>query len=137
MAPLLTADTSVVVPALIQWHEAHAAALTALRGVKTLPAQVLSESFSVLTRLPGGTSLRPRQAETALSRAFPDEPLVLRPSALRDVIRRLAQTGLGGGRVYDAVVAAQASEAGARILTRDRRALSTYAMFGLDCEMVV
>lgn len=137
MASLLTADTSVVVPALIQWHEAHAMALSALRGVTALPAHVLIESFSVLTRLPGGTSLRPGQAETALGRAFPDEPLVLGRSALRDVIRRLAEAGLGGGRVYDALVAAQAGGAGARILTRDRRALSTYAMFGLDYELVV
>ena len=137
MAELLTADTSVVVAALIQWHEAHTVALSALRGVTTLPAQVLAESFSVLTRLPGGTSLRPGQAEAALGRAFPDEPLALRPSALRDVIRRLGQAGLGGGRVYDAIVAAQAADARARILTRDRRALSTYAMFGLDYELVV
>ena len=137
MASLLTADTSVVVPALIQWHEAHAVSLAALRGVKTLPAQVLAESFSVLTRLPAGTSLRPQQADTALGRAFPDEPLVLSPPALRDVIRRLAQAGLGGGRVYDAIVAAQAGEAGATILTRDRRALSTYAMFGVDYELAL
>ena len=137
MASLVTADTSVVVPALIQWHDAHARARSALRVVTTLPAQVLIESFSVLTRLPGGTSLRAGQAETALGRAFPDEPLVLHPPAFRDVIRRLAEAGLGGGRVYDAIVAAQAAKAGARILTRDRRALSTYAMFGLEYELVV
>lgn len=137
MAALLTADTSVVVAALIQQHEAHAVALSALRGVKTLPAQVLAESFSVLTRLPGGTSLRPGQAEAAIARACPDEPLALRPSALRDVIRRLARAGLGGGRIYDAIVAAEAGEAGATLLTRDRRALSTYTMFGLDYELVV
>lgn len=136
MAPLLSADTSVVVPALVQWHEAHAIALPALRGVKSLPAQALTETFSVLTRLPGGTSLRPHQAEAALRRAFPNEPFTLAASALVDVIRRLAGAGLGGGRVYDAIVAAQAAGAGARLLTRDRRALATYAMFGLDYELI-
>ncbi|MEX2240756.1 MAG: PIN domain-containing protein [Burkholderiales bacterium] len=49
---MIAADTSVVVAAFASWHEGHAAALRALgRGVR-VPAHVLLESYSVLTRLP-------------------------------------------------------------------------------------
>ena len=39
----MTADTSVVVPALAGWHENHEVAADALEGVASLPAHVLTE----------------------------------------------------------------------------------------------
>ena len=44
-------DTSVLVPALVSWHEAHERARAAIREVSCVPAQVLVECYSVLTRL--------------------------------------------------------------------------------------
>jgi hypothetical protein len=49
---LIAADTSLVVALFASWHEAHDAAREALPGEVRLPAHVLIESYSVLTRLP-------------------------------------------------------------------------------------
>jgi predicted nucleic acid-binding protein len=58
------------------------------------------------------------------------------PSLLAAVIRRVAQAELGGGRIHDAVIGATAAEAGVRLLTADRRAMSTYALVGATFELV-
>src|SRR5687767_1073614 len=50
--PALTADTCAVVAALSAWHEHHEPAAEALEDVSVLPAHVVLESYSVLTRLP-------------------------------------------------------------------------------------
>lgn len=132
----LTADTSVIVPSLLRWHTLHARAATALAGVRQVPAHALIESFSVLTRLPASRALRPVLAQQALLRAFPTPPLTLGAERHVAIIRRLAEADIGGGRVYDAIVGAVAAEAGARILTADRRAVPTYALVGAEFELL-
>jgi predicted nucleic acid-binding protein len=132
----LTADTSVVVPSLLAWHELHARAAAALKDVRCLPAHALAESFSVLSRLPAPRALRPSQALQLLDRAFPEEALTLSPPGHRATIQRLALAEVGGGRIYDAVIGATAAEAGVRLLTADRRALPTYALVGATFELV-
>jgi len=129
---IITADTSVIVPSLLTWHELYDRAVSALDGVSRIPAHALAESFSVLTRLPLSRALAPPLAEQVLMRAFPDPPLLLSSEGYRGVIRRLAGANLGGGRIYDAIVAAAAAEAGARLLTADRRAVATYVLIGVD-----
>lgn len=134
--PRLTADTSLVVPALVQWHALHRQAAVALRDARRLPAPVLVEAFSVLTRLPPPRAVGPSLALRALQRAFPEEPWSLSPGGYLVAVRRLAAAELGGGRVYDAVIGATAAEAGVRLLTADRRALATYALVGVDVELI-
>lgn len=137
MAPQpLTADTSVVVPSLLKWHELHARATSALKGVRCLPAHALVESFAVLSRLPPPRSLRPSMAQRLLDHSFPDEPLMLSPSGHLAALRRLAEAEVGGGRAYDAIIGATAAEAGVRLLTADRRAMPTYALVGASFELV-
>ena len=58
------------------------------------------------------------------------------PSGHLAAIQRLADAEVGGGRIYDAVIAATAAEAGVRLLTADRRAMSTYALVGASFELV-
>jgi len=41
-----------------------------------------------------------------------------------------------GGARYDALIAETAKRAGAQLLTRDRRALSTYEKIGVRYELV-
>lgn len=135
-ASRLTADTSVIVPSLLRWHAAHAEAAAALRDVRQVPAHALAESFSVLTRLPLPRALRPSLACQALTHAFPEEPLTLSPAGYRRVLTQLANAGLMGGRVYDAVVGATAAEAGHKLLTADRRAVVTYVLVGADYQLV-
>lgn len=44
--------------------------------------------------------------------------------------------GRAGGAVYDALIAAAALEADARLLSRDERAARTYAAIGVQFELV-
>ncbi len=48
----------------------------------------------------------------------------------------LADLGISGGAVYDALVGLAARAAGLTLLTRDARALGTYAALGLPVEVV-
>ncbi|MHB8618339.1 MAG: PIN domain-containing protein [Chloroflexota bacterium] len=134
--PPVTADTSVIIPSILQWHALHRQAVALLKPVRRVPAHALIEAFSVLTRLPRPKALRPSQAYEALTHAFPGEPLTLTPGAYLAALRRLANADVGGGRVYDAIVGATAAEARALLLTADRRALVTYAVVGADCQLV-
>lgn len=69
-------DTSVIVPALLAWHEHHGAAhpvvSEALAGEDALilPLPALIEAFAVLTRLPAPWRLRPSDALRLLVDTF-------------------------------------------------------------------
>lgn len=71
-----------------------------------------------------------------LQRRFPEQPLVLPPVAHRALVQRLAEGGVSGGATYDALVAATAAEAGALLLSRDRRAVVTYEALGAPYELI-
>jgi hypothetical protein len=48
----------------------------------------------------------------------------------------LASADVAGGAAYDAVVALRALGAGALLLTRDARAISTYQRIGMDFRVL-
>lgn len=54
----------------------------------------------------------------------------------RALLGLAVRAGLAGGAVYDALVAATAKRASARLLTRDRRAVATYEAVGVDYELL-
>jgi predicted nucleic acid-binding protein len=127
----VTADTSVVVPGTARWHDDHARADAALATVSRLPAHVLVESVSVLTRLPGGRAL-PVDAAVRLVRArCPGTPLLLDGVTVVELLERCAALGIGGGRMYDALVAETARHADHALLSLDQRAAPTYAALGV------
>lgn len=132
-----TADTSVVVPALTQWHEHHERARAAIERVERLPAHVLVESYSVLTRLPRGLALSPVDAMKLLCGAFPGAPFTLDPADYQVLLERIAPAGLRGGAVYDALVGWTAAKADVELLTRDARASGTYRAVGVRVRAVV
>lgn len=135
-APVLTADSSLVIPFMTAWHEAHALARSRLAQVRRLPAHVLAESVSVLSRLPGGGAVDAREALRQIVVAFPEEmPSLSGPEYLR-VLTRLTDAGLGGGAVYDGLVGGTAAAARLVLLTRDRRAVPAYAAVGAEVELV-
>lgn len=133
---LITADTSVVVPGLTAWHGSHATSLAALDGVRRLPAHALVESFSVLTRLPGGRAIGATPAAERLAEEFPEPPLVLSTADHDALLRLLGRGNIVGGAVYDAVVGLSAQRAGAVLRSRDARARRTYDALGVDVELV-
>jgi hypothetical protein len=79
----------------------------------------------VLTRLPVPLRLTAAQATTVLTAAFP-EACWLDADATSDVYLRLADHGIVGGSVYDALVGEAARNDDRVLLTRDRRAERTY-----------
>lgn len=127
-----TCDTSVLVPALASWHDSHREARSALReaDVRAVPAHVLFECYSVLTRLPHPHRLTPSDAAEAVD-ALDLSVLTLPARATRSLIAQLGAHDLGGGATYDAIIGATARGHGLTLLTRDRRAQRTYAALGI------
>jgi predicted nucleic acid-binding protein len=133
---MISVDTSVVVAAFATWHVGHSTAAAALARKPRVPAHVLVETYSVLTRLPP-----PHRAPAGLVAAFLRErfqgaPLVLPPRAHLRLIEQAAAAEIAGGSIHDALIAATALHSKARLLTRDRRAATTYERLRVDFEML-
>jgi predicted nucleic acid-binding protein len=117
-------DTSCMVAAICTWHERHAAAVAAIeqrldRGDRlAVAAHAIIEAYAVLTRLPAPHRLAPADAWALVKANFvePATVVALNGSAVIALLNRLASTGIGGGRSYDAVIAVSASQAKASAL---------------------
>ena len=133
---MIAADTSVVVAAFASWHEGHAASAAALSRRPRVPAHVILESYSVLTRLPAPHTAAAGTVREFLHLRFRALPLVLSAKAYAALIAEAAAAGIVGGAVYDALIAFTAKSAGAVLLTRDRRALPTYERIGVRFELL-
>jgi predicted nucleic acid-binding protein len=133
---VIAVDTSVVVAAFASWHDGHDSAAAALARRPRIPAHVLIESFSVLTRLPAPHRSPPEVVASFLDEHFPQAPLSLPGPAIRALVLAAATNRISGGAIYDALIAESARRAGAMLLTRDRRALSTYERLGVRHELI-
>jgi len=131
-----TCDSSVLVPALLGAHPRHEAALHAIRQrVTSLPGHVYLETFSVLTRLPAGLRVHPREAADALSRLG----WTLLPATAGTyprIVIGLVDADLRGGATYDGLVAAVAKNHGLTLITADTRARRTYSAIGVEVEFL-
>ncbi len=123
-------DTSVIVPALLGWHEHHAAALPVVTealgsdGGVILPLPALVEAYAVLTRLPPPWRLRSADARRLLVDTFRTRSTVvgLDGAEAWDLLDGALASGVSGGGTYDAHIAACAKKAGAaRLATFNRR----------------
>ena len=78
----------------------------------------------------------PHVARQYLHETF-ELPLITLSSAGHDrLLDLVAAEGVTGGAIYDAVVAATAGEAGAMLVTLDRRAIPTYQLLQIDYELL-
>ena len=123
-------DTSAMVAAVCTWHEHHRAAAAAIearldRGERlTVAAHALVETYAVLTRLPAPHRLAPSDAWRLIDANFVSSAsiVILDAAAHATLLRELAAAGIGGGRPYDAVIAASIRRAGVTVLlTFNRR----------------
>jgi predicted nucleic acid-binding protein len=122
--PAFTLDSSCMVAAACLWHEHHARAAGEIErrldaGERLIvPAPALVEAYAVLTRLPSPYRLAPGDAWKLLHANFvqPATVTALRGNAYSHLLRTLAQSGIGGGRSYDAVIAECARQAKAEVL---------------------
>lgn len=134
---MITVDTSIVVAGFASWHEGHHSADAVLARRPRVPAHVLLETYSVLTRLPP-----PHRAPSAIVAAFLAErfrqaPLTLPARAYPQLLALVSEAEITGGAIYDAVVAAMARNAGATLFTRDRRAVTVYERVGVRYELIL
>ena len=123
---MIAVDTSVVVAAFASWHEGHASAAAVLGRGPRIPAHVVIETFSVLTRLPLPHRAPASVVQAFLAGRFRDAPLGLSPRGHMGLIEMASREGLAGGAIYDALIAATVLHAGATLVTRDQRARITY-----------
>ncbi len=131
MTPPIAVDTSVAVPLLVQTHQAHGAVVRWWDDREiALSGHAVAETYSVLTRLPGDLRVAPADAARLLSERFA-QPLLLDPDVALRLPDVLAQLGIAGGAVYDALVALAAAGHGADLATRDARAKMTYEAVGV------
>lgn len=129
-------DTSAAVALVVADHEHHVATTEALgRRRLGLAGHAAFETFSVLTRLPPPLRRTPSAVIRLLSRNFP-ESRFLGGGATRALFDRLADLGVAGGAVYDALVGAVAVEHGLALATRDRRAVDVYRALEVDLEVL-
>lgn len=113
-----------MVAAVCSWHERHGPVATeierrlAARARLAIPAHALVEAYAVLTRLPAPHRLAPADAWAVLSANFVEGAgiVALDGPAHGALLARLAAAGTGGGRTYDALIAAQVVTAGATAL---------------------
>jgi predicted nucleic acid-binding protein len=134
---VIAADTTVVVAAAASWHDDHATARSAIERWKPrLVGHVAVETYSVLTRLPRPLRVTASAAHEFLTEEFGSPPLILSAMGYRELIEQAAEVGIVGGALYDALVGATAREAGASLLTLDRRAAVIYQRLGVDYRFV-
>lgn len=100
-----------------------------------LAGHAVFETYSVLTRLPIELRLSAEQAMSVLAAAFPED-CWLDAAMTRDLCGQLAELGIVGGAVYDALVGKAAAVNGRTLLTRDRRAERTYRSLGVKFRVV-
>jgi predicted nucleic acid-binding protein len=130
VSDLLLLDTSVAVALLVEDHQAHVPCRRAVTGYRLgLAGHALFETMSVMSRLPAPNRRTIEVIHRAVSASFPAS-VFLSPAGSERTAADMARLGIGGGAIYDALVAAAAREHDATLATRDGRALPTYEAMG-------
>lgn len=144
--PRTAVDTSVLIAALLSWHECHVEALGALEAALereqriVLPAPTLLETYSVLTRLPAPHRMSPGDAMSLLEDSFRDSAQLvsLDDEEVWPFLGEAAARETAGGALYDAQILACARKAGAsHVLTLNRRDFERLSAPGLTVVVPV
>jgi predicted nucleic acid-binding protein len=139
MPALVAADASVLVAAVVSWHERHRAAAGAIetalaRKALVLPSTALLDAYAILTRLPAQHRLAHADAFHLLRSSF--GPARVAGPRTRDgwsVLRRWSVAAIGGSDAYDAQLVEIAKDAGAKTLLTFRRVeLERLAVPGIE-----
>lgn len=97
-----------------------------------LPVACALEAYSVLTRMPAPNRAPPELVGDFLRANFAGRLVALSDSASDQLVSTLVERGVWGGAAYDGAIALAANEAGAILLTLDRRAGVSYDRIGVD-----
>jgi len=132
--PVVFLDTSAAIALVVEDHEAHGATLERVKGRRVgLAGHAWFETYSVLTRLPGGLRRSPADAIRVLAHDFPASGFLGAREAA-ELGRELAAAGIAGGAVYDGLVGAAARQHGRPLVSADARARPVYDALGVRVE---
>jgi predicted nucleic acid-binding protein len=135
---LIAPDSSVTIAAAAPWHVVHKAAIGALAADRAaLIAHVAFETTAALSRMPEGQRLSPAVVLEWLERRFPTTWLTLPAAATRRGLYSAVDSGIRGGALYDALIAATAAHHKCTLVSADRRAARVYAAVGVDVVYLV
>jgi predicted nucleic acid-binding protein len=135
---LIAPDSSVTIAAAAPWHVAHKVATAALAADQpALIAHVAFETTAALSRMPEGQRLSPAVVLGWLERRFPTSWLTLPAAATRRGLRTAVDSGIRGGALYDALIAATAAHHKCTLVSADRRAAPVYVALGVDVVYLV
>jgi predicted nucleic acid-binding protein len=105
-------DSSCLIAAACEWHVHHQVTVEDLgrrrrgRGRFLVALPAILEAYSVLTRLPPPFRLTPEDAVRVLDANWSlNEGVALTPGEYWALLRKESSRGIGGGRIYDAVIA--------------------------------
>ncbi len=136
MGSLLLVDTSVAVALIVEDHIAHETCSGALTDHELgLAGHATFETMSVLSRMPTPQRRTVRAIHDAIEHSFPHTRF-LSAEGTRSTAARMGELGIGGGAVYDALVAAAAIEQGLPLVSRDQRAVPTYQAMGAQILLI-
>lgn len=118
-------DTSVLVPAFVRGHALHRQAADLFHRIRRdrwqlfVAAHSLAETYSVMTGTPFYPRISPSEAQAAIRTNLGEARIIsLSEDDYFAVIASLAETGVSGGAVYDALLFRAAQNARAdRIFT--------------------
>lgn len=129
-------DTSAAVALIVEDHEAHVAALKVVQGRRLgLAGHAWFETYSVLTRLPGALRRSPADALRLLAHNFPASGFLGEDESLA-VGSEIANLGVSGGAVYDALAGAAARQHRRPLVSADIRARPVYEGLGVEAELI-
>lgn len=137
---MIVPDSSVLVAGFAPDHPSHDTALTELARAGDdlrLVTHTMAETFSVLSS-PRGVFRADSEPvvtylDTLLARST---PVTMRPDTYREALAVLVREERGGALVYDALIAITARNAGATLISLDRRAKPTYELCGVDARFL-
>ncbi len=121
---MFTVDANCLVATVSAWHEHHHSVWRELTNrlaageEMVVPLPALTEAFSVLTRMPKPQRMNPQDAWMSLEASFvvTSRIYAIDGGAGTAFLARSAAAGVGGGRIYDAIIGECARLAGARAL---------------------
>lgn len=119
-------DTSVLIAAIVEAHPMHSHAFPWLKRAKLLEFEMLvashtlAELYAVLTTLPVSPRIAPDIAKRLINKNIEATAKIISLSShdYITIIENLADSGLSGGVIYDALIVKAAQKSGAdKILT--------------------
>lgn len=119
-------DTSVIIASLVETHPMHKRAFPWLKKAKSdefelvVAGHTLAELYAVLSTLPIKPRISPAVSWRLINEnvAAIGKIISLTPAEYRSVIKQIAESGLSGGIIYDALIAKVAQKSNVkRLLT--------------------